>query len=416
MEFNSTLLKQSLKHYYGYEQFRPGQEEIITEILKGGPVLAILPTGGGKSLCFQLPSLLLKGITLVLSPLVSLMKDQVENLNKRGIAAAYLESGMSPTNYGKTLYKVRSGECKFLYVAPERLQNKDFLELSKQINITLVAVDEAHCISQWGPAFRPAYYAIPEFLRQRYPKPIVAAFTATATPEVRRDILEHLEISSAKTFVMGFDRPNLCFKIEHTSNKERSLLAFLEKHSREYGVVYCSTRGNVEAVTQLLKAQNYSVLRYHAGLTSEERKRNQQDFVEGKVKIIVATNAFGMGIDKADVRYVVHFNMPKDLEGYYQEAGRAGRDGERGECLLLYNEADVAINQQLIEAGCLSTDRRKKEEQLLARMQEYCQTKRCLRSYFLAYFGEVGVEHCDNCTNCLEKANRRGRSWFNIFS
>lgn len=408
MKLDSDLLHRGLKYYYGYDAFRPGQEEIITEILEGRPVLAVLPTGGGKSICFQLPSLLLKGVTLVISPLISLMKDQAENLKTRGIPAEYLESGMSPAEYGKVLYAARNGKCKFLYVSPERLTNPQFLEFCQQIWITLVAVDEAHCVSQWGHSFRKEYYQIPKFIDSLPRRPLLAAFTATATPEVRQDILQRLAMPKAKVVVMGFDRPNLHFAVERSFNKDRSLLAYLEKHEGECGVVYCSTRKKVEQVSELLWQQGYEALRYHAGLTAEERKRNQQEFVSGAVKIIVATNAFGMGIDKADVRFVVHYNMPKDLESYYQEAGRAGRDGLPGECLLLYGREDESINTYLIENSDNDRQWEEKERRLLQQMIEYCNTSRCLRRYILDYFGEKLEQDCGCCSTCQKY---KGQSW-----
>ena len=345
---DSDFLHRALKHYYGYDEFRPGQEAIISEILTGQPVLAVLPTGAGKSICFQLPSLLLRGVTLVVSPLISLMKDQAEALTARGIPAAYLDSSMTGSEYGRVLHAALSKQCKFLYVAPERLLNPQFLRFAKAAYITMVAVDEAHCVSQWGHSFRRDYYNIPQFMSELSPRPLIAAFTATATPQVREDICQRLEMRGAKIVVSGFDRPNLHFAVERTQDKDRSLLDFLARHEHQCGVIYCSTRQRVEQVTQLLARQGYKALRYHAGLTPEERRENQNLFVNGSVPIIVATNAFGMGIDKADVRFVAHYNMPKDMESYYQEAGRAGRDGLPSECLLLYNKQDIAVNTYLI--------------------------------------------------------------------
>ena len=402
MQIDSNFLHRGLKYYYGYDSFRPGQEKIITEILEGRPVLGVLPTGAGKSICFQLPSLMLKGVTLVVSPLISLMKDQAENLRKRGIAASYLESGMKPADYGKVLHEALEGRCKFLYVSPERLSNPQFLDFAQKVGITLLAVDEAHCVSQWGHSFRRDYYNIAWFRKQLPHKPLLAAFTATATPQVRQDILQRLEIEQAKIVVTGFDRPNLRFAVERSQDKQRSLLTYLEKHRDQCGVIYCSTRGRVEQVTELLQSHGYGALRYHAGLTSAERRTNQQAFVEGQVQLIVATNAFGMGIDKADVRFVVHFNMPKDLESYYQEAGRAGRDGLPGECLLLFDENDVSINNYLIESSDSEMSWKAHEKELLQKMQAYCNTDRCLRSYLLNYFGEQRREDCGCCSSCAK--------------
>ena len=328
---DSDFLHRALQHFYGYSSFRTGQEEIISEILHGQPVLAVLPTGAGKSICFQLPSLLLKGVTLVISPLISLMKDQAEALTARGIPAAYLDSSMSGNEYGRVLHAALNKQCKFLYVAPERLVNQQFIDFARQAYITT--------------------------------KPLVAAFTATATPDVRRDIIKRLGIPEAKIVVTGFDRPNLHFAVQRTQDKERSLLEFMRKHKKDCGVVYCATRNKVESVTQLLRRQGFSALRYHAGLTPEERRENQNAFVGGSVPLIVATNAFGMGIDKPDVRFVVHYNMPKDIESYYQEAGRAGRDGLPAECLLLYDKEDIAVNTYLI--GHDQPDLTWKEHELL---------------------------------------------------
>lgn len=414
MQIDSALLHRALKYYYGYEEFRAGQEEIISTILTGQPVLAVLPTGAGKSICFQLPSLLLKGITLVVSPLISLMKDQAENLSKRGIRAAYLESGMTSNEAGKILYDVLQGRCKFLYVAPERLQNPQFVKFAQQARITLIAIDEAHCVSQWGRSFRKDYYNIPGFIKALPHKPLIAAFTATATPEVRLDIVEHLEIHEAKLVISGFDRPNLYFEVKRVADKDRSLLDYLAKHKGECGIVYCSTRAKVEGVTKLLQEQHYQALRYHAGLTAEERRSNQSLFVEGKVQIIVATNAFGMGIDKPDVRFVIHYNMPKDIESYYQEAGRAGRDGKPSECILLYSRSDLQINKYLIESGegCAAT--KDMEAKLLERMSTYCNTSVCLRRYMLEYFGETAAHKCSNCSNCHKVKQENWRRFFGI--
>lgn len=414
MQIDSDFLHRALKYYYGYDEFRSGQEEIISSILHGKLVLAVLPTGAGKSLCFQLPSLVLKGVTLVISPLISLMKDQAENLNKRGIPAAYLDSSMTGNTYGHVLHDVLNKKCKFLYVAPERLANPQFIAFAKQAQITMVAVDEAHCVSQWGRSFRRDYYNIPEFIKQLNHKPLIAAFTATATPEVRQDILSRLEIPNAEVVVTGFDRPNLYFEVQRTYDKQRALLNYISKHKHECGVVYCSTRSKVENTTKLLTDSGYQAVRYHAGLTPEERRYNQSLFVEGRVNIIVATNAFGMGIDKADVRYVVHYNMPKDLESYYQEAGRAGRDGKPSECLLLYDKSDTEINEYLIENSESDAETKFLEKQLLDTMSTYCNTGVCLRKYMLNYFGEHNNDRCGNCCNCKNDKNANWRRFFGI--
>ena len=410
----STALHNALRHYFGYEHFRVGQEEIITEIINKKPVLAVLPTGAGKSLCFQLPSLLMEGITLVISPLISLMKDQAESLQERGIGAAYLDSSLTNNAYGKILYDTLNGRIKFLYVAPERLANQQFVAFAKRANITLVAVDEAHCVSQWGHSFRKDYYNIPDFIELLPRCPLVAAFTATATEEVREDILQRLKICGAKVVVSGFDRPNLNFKVQRTMDKERSLLDFLSKHKGQCGIIYCATRNKVEAVTKLLVRQGYLALRYHAGLTPEERQANQDYFVNGQMQLIVATNAFGMGIDKADVRFVLHYNMPKDIESYYQEAGRAGRDGEPAECLLLYDKGDIAINTYLIGHDQPDLAWKDKELKLLDKMITYCNTSGCLRKYLLDYFGEKLTSNCNNCGNCEQSKNASWRKFLNL--
>ena len=410
----SAYLHRALKHYFHYDAFRKGQEEIVTEIIYQRPVLAVLPTGAGKSLCFQLPSLLRPGLALVISPLISLMKDQAEALCARGIPAAYLDSSLSNNDYGRILYQALHGELKFLYVAPERLVNKQFITFAQRASISLVAVDEAHCVSQWGHSFRKEYGEIPTFIRLLPRRPLVAAFTATATAEVRRDILQKLDIPQAKVVVTGFDRPNLHFAVERSLDKDRSLLAFIAKHRGESGVVYCATRNNVERITELLVKQGYLALRYHAGLTPGERSQNQNYFVNDQVKIIVATNAFGMGIDKADVRFVIHYNMPKDVESYYQEAGRAGRDGQPAQCLLLYDKQDIAVNTYLIGHDQPDLQWKERELALLRKMIDYCNTSQCLRKYLLEYFGERTELRCHNCGNCDSNKNASWRRFLNI--
>ncbi len=411
---DSDFLHRALKYYYGYDSFRTGQEEIISKILHGQPVLAVLPTGAGKSICFQLPSLVLQGVTLVISPLISLMKDQAEALTARGIPAAYLDSSMSKNEYGRVLHAALNKQCKFLYVAPERLVNQQFIDFAQQANITMVAVDEAHCVSQWGHSFRKEYYAIPDFIKALPRHPLVAAFTATATPQVRQDIIKRLGIPDAKIVVTGFDRPNLHFAVQRTQDKERSLLDFVRKHKQECGVIYCATRSRVESVTQLLVRQGFSALRYHAGLTSEERRENQNAFVGGAVPLIVATNAFGMGIDKADVRFVVHYNMPKDMESYYQEAGRAGRDGQEAQCLLLYDKADIAVNNYFIGHDQPDLAWKAEEKKRLDRMIFYCNTSGCLRKVLLEYFGEKTTSQCGHCGNCDVNKNASWRRFLDI--
>lgn len=410
----SSYLKNKLKKYFGYDGFRAGQEAIISEIMEQKPVLAVLPTGAGKSICFQLPSLLMPGVTLVISPLISLMKDQAESLCRRNIKAAYLDSSLTGNAYGKILYDTLNGNCKFLYVAPERLANQQFVSFARKAHITMVAVDEAHCVSQWGHSFRKDYHNIPQFIAELPEKPLIAAFTATATSEVRRDILSRLHIEGAKVVVTGFDRPNLIFSVKRSGDKDRALLNFLEKRQEESGIVYCATRTKVENVTRLLIKNGYLALRYHAGLTSEEREFNQNCFVNEQVKIIVATNAFGMGIDKANVRFVVHYNMPKDIESYYQEAGRAGRDGNPSECLLLYDKSDVAVNTYLIGHDQPDLAWKEHEMQLLDKMISYCHTSGCLRRYLLQYFGEQMTQNCGRCGNCRQLKTATWRKFLDL--
>lgn len=410
----NDFLYTNLKKYFGYDNFRLGQQEIITEIMHKKPVLAVLPTGAGKSICFQLPSLLMEGVTLVVSPLISLMKDQAESLMRRNIKAAYLDSSLTGNVYGKILYDTLNGNYKFLYVAPERLANPQFVNFAKRANITMVAVDEAHCVSQWGHSFRKDYFNIPQFIAMLPEKPLIAAFTATATEEVRRDILNKLQIPQAKVIVSGFDRPNLSFNVQRTFDKDRSLLDFLNKHKKEIGIVYCATRNKVEAVTQLLIKNGYLALRYHAGLTNDERQFNQNCFINEQIKIIVATNAFGMGIDKANVRFVVHYNMPKDIESYYQEAGRAGRDGLKSECLLLYDKSDIAVNTYLIGHDQEDLAWKDREMKLLDKMINYCHTSGCLRRYLLEYFGEKTAQNCNNCGNCSQLKTASWRKFLDL--
>lgn len=380
-------LESNLKKYFGYDTFRIGQEEIIKTILSGQDVLAVLPTGGGKSICYQLPGLLMPGLTLVISPLISLMKDQVEALQKLGIKAEHLDSSMSFHEQNIVFDRCLTGECKILYVSPERLQNPDFLKFSQKIEFALVAVDEAHCVSQWGRSFRKEYYEIPSFIFTLNHKPIVAAFTATATPQVRKDILEHLALQNAKVFVQGFDRPNLQFFVKRTGNKDLTVIEFLQKHQDEGGIIYCSTRQQVVKLEKVLQRAGYSVCRYHGGLTPTERQNNQNAFLENRCQVIVATNAFGMGIDKKDVRFVVHYNLPLTVEGYYQEAGRAGRDGKNADCLLLFNPMDIDICLELIEEGEKGEDVVAMEKELLKDMVAYTSTSD-YRNYILKYFGE----------------------------
>ncbi len=398
----------ALKQYFGYDAFRPGQADVVRQLLAGQDVLAVMPTGAGKSICYQVPALCLPGITLVVSPLISLMKDQVESLIHSGVPAAYLNSSLTERQFALALSRAREGRYKIIYVAPERLETAGFLAFATQADISMVAVDEAHCVSQWGQDFRPSYLNIPAFLNTLPRRPVVGAFTATATPEVRTDIAERLALRAPFELATGFDRPNLFWEVQQPRRKKEGLFDFLRQRGKESGIVYCATRKNVEKVCEFLQERGFPATRYHAGLDSEERSRNQAEFVYGEHSIMVATNAFGMGIDKPDVRFVVHYNMPKDLESYYQEAGRAGRDGDPAHCLLLYSASDVRLNQFLIELRDEKSDltdeeytqRVARDQERLKQMTSYCKTNRCLRRYILTYFGQTAHDRCGGCANC----------------
>lgn len=398
-----------LKKYFGYESFREGQQELITKILEHHDVLGIMPTGAGKSICYQVPAVMLEGITLVISPLISLMKDQVGTLNEAGIRAAYLNSSLSYAQYRKALSLARGYTYKIIYVAPERLMSDDFLSFAKEMKISMVCVDEAHCVSQWGQDFRPHYLQIREFLKEMPQRPIVSAFTATATTQVKDDILQLLDMKEPYTITTGFDRKNLYFAVEKPKDKYQALLHYVKQHTEDAGIVYCLSRKTVEEVCDRLCADGFAATRYHAGLSDAERMNNQDDFIYDRKTIMVATNAFGMGIDKSNVRFVVHFNMPKNMESYYQEAGRAGRDGEQADCILLYSGKDVRLNQFLIEQGSGHEDMeegvrmelQQKEKDRLKSMTFYCTIPSCLRHYMLKYFGEESDGFCGSCSNCL---------------
>ena len=337
---------QTLKTYFGYDTFREGQESVVESILEHRDVLAIMPTGAGKSICYQVPALMLSGITIVISPLISLMQDQVKALNEAGIHAAFINSSLSESQISKALYLAAGGRYKIIYVAPERLENYEFLEFARQVEISMVTVDEAHCISQWGQDFRPSYVKIVDYINSLPARPVVSAFTATATNEVKTDIECILRLDNPKVVITGFDRKNLYYSVEHISgkNRDRYISNYVKEHIYESGIIYCATRKNVDTLYETLSSMGISVTRYHAGLSNEERKRNQDDFIYDRSLVVVATNAFGMGIDKSNVRYVIHYNMPQCIENYYQEAGRAGRDGEDSECVLLYSPQDIMIN------------------------------------------------------------------------
>ena len=401
--------KELLKKYYGYDSFRPGQEELVSSLLQGRDVFGIMPTGAGKSLCYQIPALLLPGVSLVISPLISLMKDQVSTLNQMGIHAAYLNSSLTPGQYRKALANMAAGQYKIVYVAPERLQTEAFLAAVRGMDISLLGVDEAHCISQWGQDFRPSYLKIREFVNQLKRRPVIGAFTATATRDVREDVLALLDLQDPLQIVTGFDRKNLRFLVEHPRDKWAETLRVIQAHEGECGIIYCLTRKTVEEVCQQLVKNGFSATRYHAGLSDEERRHNQDDFLYDRRQIMVATNAFGMGIDKSNVRYVIHYNMPKNIESYYQEAGRAGRDGLPSDCILLYGGQDVVTNQFFIDKmeppegvdAQTGEQIREREKERLKKMTFYCFTSDCLRDYILRYFGEYGAGYCGNCTNCL---------------
>ena len=395
-----TLLKQ----YFGHGGFRPGQEPLIDALLSGRDVMGVMPTGAGKSVCYQLPALLLPGLTLVISPLISLMKDQVAGLSQAGVPAAYINSSLDTEEYREVYRQVRRGDCKLLYIAPERLQAEGFRRLLEELPVSLVAVDEAHCVSQWGQDFRPSYLEIAGLVRSLPVRPPVGAFTATATAAVRRDIETLLELREPLRITTGFDRPNLFFEVVRAGDKDRWLSRFLARRPGQSGIVYCATRKTVDSVTASLLAQGVPAARYHAGMEDAERRRSQEGFVYDQVRVMVATNAFGMGIDKSNVGFVVHYNMPKDLESYYQEAGRAGRDGSPARCVLLYAPGDVRTakfliaNSQEDQEG--DPDRLRRDLVRLDRMVRYCKTGRCLRAELLDYFGEIHGGSCGNCGNC----------------
>lgn len=400
---------QVLKHYFGYDNFREGQEILIDSILSGRDALGIMPTGSGKSLCFQIPSLMMEGITLVISPLISLMKDQVASLNQAGIHAAYLNSSLSASQYIKALSYASQGRYPIIYVAPERLLTEEFLQFALKVKISMVAVDEAHCVSQWGQDFRPSYLKIVDFIEKLPDRPVISAFTATATKEVRDDIIDILMLQDPSVVSTGYDRPNLYLSVQSPKDKYAALKNFVDKHQGQCGIIYCLTRKQVEELCNRLKKEGLSATRYHAGLSDAERRTNQDDFIYDKSQIMVATNAFGMGIDKSNVRYVIHYNMPKNLESYYQEVGRCSRDGEPGECLLLYGGQDVITNQLFIDSNQenqeLDPVTRKlveeRDRERLKKMTFYCFTNDCLRDYILRYFGEYKENYCGNCSNCL---------------
>lgn len=404
-----------LYRYFGYTAFRSGQAELIDAQLSGRDVFGIMPTGGGKSLCYQIPALMLEGITLVVSPLISLMKDQVTALKNMGVSAAYVNRSLSAEQIRLVLRNIQQKKYKIIYIAPERLLTESFLAAISNLKIAMVAVDEAHCISQWGQDFRPSYLRIADFLKLLKVRPVVSAFTATATQEVRDDVERILGLQNPLRIITGYDRPNLRFAVLQPKSKPLALLDFIEARPGKCGIVYCSTRKEVEKVCQMLQNKGISATRYHAGLSEEERHTNQDDFVYDRCKVMVATNAFGMGIDKSNVGYVIHYNMPQCIESYYQEAGRAGRDGENADCILLYSPSDIRTAKFLIQHPTeneeLSEEERsnliKRELIRLDAMVGYCNTSRCLRGYILEYFGQEYPQLCGNCSNCESTAEQR---------
>ncbi|CCX83748.1 aTP-dependent DNA helicase RecQ-like [Ruminococcus sp. CAG:108] len=398
-----------LKDYFGHDSFRDGQEQIVDALLDGRDALCIMPTGAGKSMCYQIPALLFDGVTIVVSPLISLMKDQVGSLVQSGVPAAYINSSLSYPQFLRVLSNVEHGKYKIIYVAPERLLTDGFLDTCKKIKISMVAVDEAHCVSQWGQDFRPSYLKIVSFIKSLANRPIVGAFTATATNDVKEDIKKILRLENPFEITTGFDRPNLFFGVIKSSSKDEKLIDLIRERGDRSGIVYCATRKNVESVCELLCDNGFSAARYHAGLDEYERRKNQEDFVFDRKNIMVATNAFGMGIDKSNVTYVIHYNMPKNIESYYQEAGRAGRDGGEADCILLYSPKDVRLNRFMIENSEGNDELtieeneqiRERDFERLKYMTFYSTTNDCLRGFILRYFGGEKKAYCGKCSNCL---------------
>ncbi|MBO1514521.1 DNA helicase RecQ [Metabacillus bambusae] len=399
--------EKQLNDYFGYSSFRKGQEEIIESVLKGHDTLAIMPTGGGKSICYQIPALLMDGITIVISPLISLMKDQVDALTSVGIPSTYINSSLSVSELNERVSEVKDGVYKILYIAPERIETQSFRTLLLSMNVSIIAVDEAHCISQWGHDFRPSYRSIKKMISDFVEKPVVIALTATATKEVTTDICQLLDISSSNTYVTGFARDNLTFNVIKGENKRDYITKYIKANRDQAGIIYAATRKEVDDLSQFLKKSGVKVGKYHAGLAEQERADQQDQFLFDQLNVMVATNAFGMGINKSNVRYVIHHNLPKNIEAYYQEAGRAGRDGEKSECTILFAGQDIQLQKFLIEQTTLSDEKKVHEYQKLQQMVDLCHTEKCIQTYIVEYFGEsTPSSDCGKCMNCRDTRSK----------